>query len=799
TIDVTSVNDAPVATDAARVVLEDDSVIIDLRNSATDVDNDQASLIGQIVAAPLHGQLTLNGDGTFTYAPVTDFNGVDTFTYTVNDGELDSNTATVTISVTSVNDAPTGADNTVTTLEDTAYVFQVADFGFTDSSDNPANAFTAVFVDSLPAAGALTVNGAAVIAGQSVSVTDIAAGLLQFNPAADANGAGYANFTFRVQDDGGIENGGIDTDPTARTLVIDVTPVNDAPVAADSTVVGQEDTPYIFAWSDFQVTDIDTNDLAIIINALPLNGLLQHFNGVDWLAVNVGQIIIQADIEAGYLTFGPDTNESGYDGYATAGAGNLLQDYASFSYQGYDGELLSSQVSMTVDITPVADLPALMFTNPPDQYGATADVIQTSWESAANRNKNSTVLPQMELEGWQAVLPEGDSNNHFIVWSNGDKMKDSNNTKRTVYGSAEGGNNWIEISDAQGSGHETFGIEREFMTRAGTSYTLNLDYAGHLGYGVEYTRIGFYVDGVQIGTYANTSSANALNWQEVGFSFVGTGANQTIGIVTEATATQSNGRGAMIDNIRLKELLAVSTGYQDVPIRLSTIVSSLHDLDGSESLSLTIGAVPVGANITDGNSNFTASAGVTEIDVTGWDLTNLMLMPATGFVGSFDLLVAAHATEAGTGEVSTHALPLTVTVLADDLVSPIVLDLNGDGVQTVALDPNGGKFDLLNTGEAINSGWLSREDGFLAMDANNNGKIDNQSELFGGMIGEGYAKLKALDENLDGVIDEKDRAYANLSVWQDINGNHRTDSGELGSLKEHGIASLSVNYTIQPE
>lgn len=61
--------------------------------------------------------------------------GDDSFTYRLNDGALDSNLTTVTISVASVNDAPHGASTTVTSLEDTAYVFQLADFGFADEND----------------------------------------------------------------------------------------------------------------------------------------------------------------------------------------------------------------------------------------------------------------------------------------------------------------------------------------------------------------------------------------------------------------------------------------------------------------------------------------------------------------------------------------------------------------------------------------------------------------------------------------------------------------------------------------
>ena len=59
----------------------------------------------------------------------------------------------MTVNVTAVNDAPAGTNNTVTTLEDTAYTFTAADFGFTDPNDTPANALLAVKITTLPGAG----------------------------------------------------------------------------------------------------------------------------------------------------------------------------------------------------------------------------------------------------------------------------------------------------------------------------------------------------------------------------------------------------------------------------------------------------------------------------------------------------------------------------------------------------------------------------------------------------------------------------------------------------------------------
>jgi hypothetical protein len=109
-------------------------------------------------------------------------------------------------------------------LEDHTFVFSAADFGFTDAD---GNALAAVEITTVPGAGSLTDNGAAVIAGQFIPIADILAGKLTFAPAHDAHGAAFASFTFDVQDDGGNVNGGVDLDPTANRITIDVTEVRD--------------------------------------------------------------------------------------------------------------------------------------------------------------------------------------------------------------------------------------------------------------------------------------------------------------------------------------------------------------------------------------------------------------------------------------------------------------------------------------------------------------------------------------------------------------------------------------------
>src|SRR5436190_2220982 len=205
---------------------------------------------------------------------------------TANGGaDLDPTPNALTFSVTPANDAPSGAEKTITIREDTEHVLQGADFGFTDPNDSlppsstPPHTFLAVKITTLPTAGSLTSNtGVPIAAGQFIPLADLTAGKLKFTPAPNANGSPLATFTFQVQDDGGTANGGIDLDPTPNTLTVNVTPVNDAPSGTSKTIASREETPYPLTVIDFGFSDsIDSpphSFLAVKILSLSVPGIL---------------------------------------------------------------------------------------------------------------------------------------------------------------------------------------------------------------------------------------------------------------------------------------------------------------------------------------------------------------------------------------------------------------------------------------------------------------------------------------------------------------------------------------------
>ena len=191
TIDVTPVNDAPVADDQAITTAEDTPYLGVL--TASDIDLD--ALTFSLDTAPANGSVTVAANGDFVYTPTLNYNGADSFTFEVSDGTL-SDIGQVDITVTPVNDAPVADDQAITVVEDTPYL------GALTASDVDLDALT-FNLDTAPANG---------------SVTVAANGDFVYTPTLNYNGAD--SFTFEVSDGTLSDIGQVD---------ITVTPVNDDP------------------------------------------------------------------------------------------------------------------------------------------------------------------------------------------------------------------------------------------------------------------------------------------------------------------------------------------------------------------------------------------------------------------------------------------------------------------------------------------------------------------------------------------------------------------------------------------
>ncbi|KDN12680.1 iron-regulated protein FrpC [Snodgrassella communis] len=138
---------------------------------------------------------------------------------------------------------------------------------------------------------------------------------------------------------------------------------------------------------------------------------------------------------------------------------------------------------------------------------------------------------------------------------------------------------------------------------------------------------------------------------------------------------------------------------------------------------------------------------------------------------------------------------------AENTVSPVVIDMNGDGVKTSAKGQHV-YFDHDGNGFAENTGWVDSHDALLVLDRNQNGQIDDGRELFGSntllasgkKAKNGFEALAEFDENHDGVIDAADSVWSKLQLWQDKNQNGVVDEGELSALSASQIKAIGVYY-----
>ena len=181
-------------------------------------------------------------------------------------------------------------------------------------------------------------------------------------------------------------------------------------------------------------------------------------------------------------------------------------------------------------------------------------------------------------------------------------------------------------------------------------------------------------------------------------------------------------------------------------------------------------------------------------------IISLTTSQITGFTTSQVAALTTYQVEAMVAQ-SPELITAMTTTQSNHLAlgTPLVLDLNGDGVSTLSIQA-GVQFDLFATGQKISTGWVSSSDGLLALDRNQDGVINDGSELFGeatqlsnGQIAnDGFQALADLDSNADGVINLNDTDFSALRVWVDGNSDGVSQSDELLRLDELGITSLNV-------
>lgn len=321
TVSIRAVNDRPVAEDDAVMIKEDDVLTLDLSSSVLDVDMDplknaipQTDLTYELIDLPSHGSASLMGS-ELTYVPAENDNRPVSLTYRVTDPDGLSYTATVSISIQAVNDAPVSANDDVVVSEDQSILIDVGlndDDVDLDPTINvmPSSMF---FVSEVSLANHGTVS---VIAGTTI----------RYVPNANYNGPDV--FTYTILDEEGLMS--------TATVYVTVLSVNDAPSAISDTVTGNEDSS-----STTNVLANDTDiDLDSVLNQDPNQS--EHLTLVSVNGVTHGSVSFLA---TGQITFVPEENFNGI---------------VILTYTMQDDSLVQRSSTLTITIKAVNDAPTAM-------------------------------------------------------------------------------------------------------------------------------------------------------------------------------------------------------------------------------------------------------------------------------------------------------------------------------------------------------------------------------------------------------------------------------------------------------
>ncbi len=316
TVMVLPVNDNPIAINNSYSSPEDVNVIVSINSpnhllaNDSDVDGDTLTVNTTPLTNVSHGSLALNSDGSFSYTPNSNFNGVDSFTYQVSDGNGATAQASVSLTINAVNDAPTLNADSFSLDEDLSLTKLV-----TDSDQLLAN-------DSDVDGDTLTVNTTPLTNVSHGSLALNSDGSFSYTPNSNFNGVD--SFTYQVSDGNGA---------TAQASVsLTINAVNDAPTLnADSFSLDE----------DLSLTKLVTDSDQLLANDSDVDGDTLTVNTTPLTNVSHGSLALNSD---GSFSYTPNSNFNGVD---------------SFTYQVSDGNGATAQASVALTINAVNDAPTL--------------------------------------------------------------------------------------------------------------------------------------------------------------------------------------------------------------------------------------------------------------------------------------------------------------------------------------------------------------------------------------------------------------------------------------------------------
>jgi VCBS repeat-containing protein len=432
-----------------------DSVTTDEDNAVTTNvlanDNFEGSPSVTAVTQGAHGSVANNNDGTVTYTPNANYNGPDSYTYTVTSGGV-TETATVSVTVSPVNDAPIANNDSVSTGEDTPVNFDVR----ANDSDVDGDSLTVTKINGTD----ISVGSPVAITGGSISL--LADGTLTYTP--DANFNGTPSFTYTVSDG----NGG----SADATVNLTVNAVNDAPVATITplTYSATEQTTLHLHGTGLSISDVDAGSSSMTVTLAVTEGVITIFTGSTGVGVSnsgtssvtiTGTVTQINDLLAGNggATVNYFDGPNQFDGYDAPSATATLTMTVHDNGNTGGGDLSSSDTA-TINITAVNDAPVATIAHTYgviEQQNLTLHGTGLSISDVDAANGTMTVT----LSVTEGVL-------NVAAGTSGALVSNSGTSSVTITGSQS------QINDLLAGGHSATVVYNDNLDNPSSSVTLSL-------------------------------------------------------------------------------------------------------------------------------------------------------------------------------------------------------------------------------------------------------------------------------------------------------------------------------------
>ncbi|AGF76989.1 hypothetical protein UWK_00404 [Desulfocapsa sulfexigens DSM 10523] len=836
-VQVLGINDAPTILYDQRFINEDQAIVFTQQEMASFIDDPDGDQFTFTSLSAISGGSFSQDKGVYTYTPDADFYGSGQFSYTVSDGQGMEVTGSMTIHIAPVNDLPKMATTTATMTEDGEITFDSATLmaGASDIEDETDLRFMGISA-STGGDGWLDENGLLHflpdedffgIATLRYSVADteagIGTGLIVVNVLGEndipqamdddhilawsnnsydnvyssavllANDTDVDGDTLQITGFGNAEYGtvsqdvngfihyqatsddwvGIDTltytitdgngGESQATATIDVK-LNTSPDAYSEILFSQEDIIAVFDQETLLANDTDVDGDTLFITGV---GNATH-----------GTVTLRGD---GKIEFTPELNFN-----------NNYPGQASFEYTVSDG--ISDPVSAVafVDLDPVNDAPILV---PERIEGAVEDnsfefnaaqLIANDYDIEMDSVYESDSFSFTGVVGAAHGILSYDSGTGAIYYNPHANFCGVETFQYQVtdsFGAVSTGTSEIYVQPVNDNPVAQEDIASPAETHIWNKYSI----AGLVAN-------DFDVDGDSltiVSPYVSSGSANVK--VEGGYLWVQPSGGERH---VEVSYTVSDGHGGtapsrLIMNQIVEHNFAPELSIQSVDWSHDSYVNfydvyfniAVYDRNYGDTVTVSAAQVSHGTVYKNSNSSFYYH-GVLQY----------------GIPASFTLTGVDQRGASGTMYIqmwggTEDAEPGYQNYTFRYLYSPVILDLDGDGVELLGIE-EGVTFDWNRDTIAESSGWVAADDGFLVYDHNHDGAVTRADEL---MLKEylpgattDLEGLQAFDSNNDGIFSKEDAAWSDFGIWQDKNSNGISDEGEFKTLDDAGISDIEL-------